>query len=112
VRTLWKGAISFGLVHIPVRVYPATENKGVRFNYLHRECKSPIRYLKWCPVCQREVPPEEIVRGYEYQKGQYVILEDEDFERLPTAETKVVDIVDFVDLREIRPTTSSPPTAG
>jgi len=103
VRTLWKGAISFGLVHIPVRVYPATENRGVRFRYLHRECKSPVRYLKWCPVCQKEVAPEDIVSGYEHQKGQYVVLEDEDFERLPVPESRVVDIIDFVDLQEIDP---------
>jgi len=103
VRTLWKGAISFGLVHIPVRVYPATENKSVKFRYLHRDCKTPIRYVKWCPSCEREVAPEEMVSGYEYQKGQFVVLEDEDFERLPAAETKVVDIVDFVDLSEIDP---------
>lgn len=103
MRTLWKGAISFGLVHIPVRVYPATENKGVRFRHLHRECKTPIRYVKYCPVCEREIALEEIVSGYEYQRGQFVVLEDEDFERLPTAESKVVDIVDFVNLAEIDP---------
>jgi len=103
VRTLWKGAISFGLVHIPVRVYPATESKGIKFRYLHRECQTPVRYVKWCPACGREVAPEEIVNGYEYQKGQFVIMEDEDLERLPAAESKVVDIVDFVDLAEIDP---------
>ncbi len=103
VRTLWKGAISFGLVHIPIRVYPATENKNVRFRMLHRECKTPIRYVKWCPTCEREVAPEEIVNGYEYERGQFVVLEDEDFERLPAVESKVIDIVDFVDLAEIDP---------
>lgn len=103
MRTLWKGAISFGLVHIPVRVYPATENKGVKFRYLHRLCKTPIRYVKWCPTCNREVAAEEIANGYEYDKGQFVVLEDEDFERLPAAESKVVDIVEFVDLSEIDP---------
>lgn len=103
LRTLWKGAISFGLVHIPVRVYTATENKNVKFRFLHRECKTPVRYVKWCPTCGREVASEEIVNGYEYQKGQYVVLEDEDFERLPAVQTKVIDIVDFVDLGEIDP---------
>jgi len=103
VRTLWKGAISFGLVHIPVRVYPATESKGIKFRYLHRECQTPVRYVKWCPACGREVAPEEIVNGYEYQKDQFVVMEDEDLERLPAAESKVVDIVDFVDLAEIDP---------
>jgi len=103
VRTLWKGAISFGLVHIPVRVYPATESKGIKFRYLHRECQTPVRYVKWCPACGREVAPEEIVNGYEYQKDQFVVMEDEDLERLPAAESKVVDILDFVDLAEIDP---------
>jgi DNA end-binding protein Ku len=103
MRTLWKGAISFGLVHIPVRVYPATESKGVKFRYLHRECGTPVRYVKWCSTCEREVAAEDIASGYEYQKGQFVVLEDEDFERLPAAETKVVDILDFVDLSEIDP---------
>ncbi len=103
MRTLWKGAISFGLVHIPIRVYPATESKSVKFRMLHRECKTPIHYVKWCPTCGREVAQEEIVNGYEYQKGQFVVLEDEDFERLPAVETKVVDIVDFVALEEIDP---------
>ena len=103
MRTLWKGAISFGLVHIPVRVYPATESKGIKFRYLHRECQTPVRYVKWCPACGREVAPEEIVNGYEYQKDQFVVMEDEDLERLPAAESKVVDIVDFVDLAEIDP---------
>ncbi|MEW6031349.1 MAG: Ku protein [Bacillota bacterium] len=103
MRTLWKGAITFGLVHIPVRVYPATENKGVKFRYLHRECKTPVRYVKHCPTCRREVASEEIVSGYEYEKGQFVVLADEDFERLPTAEAKVVDIVDFVHISEIDP---------
>ena len=103
MRTLWKGAISFGLVHIPVRVYPATESKGIKFRYLHRECQTPVRYVKWCPACGREVAPEEIVNGYEYQKDQFVVMEDEDLERLPAAESKVVDILDFVDLAEIDP---------
>lgn len=103
MRTLWKGAISFGLVHIPIRVYPATEDKNVKFRFLHRECKTPIRYVKWCPTCEREVASEEIVNGYEYQKGQFVVLEDDDFERLPAVEAKVIDIIDFVNLSEIDP---------
>lgn len=103
MRTLWKGAIRFGLVHVPIRVYPATESKGIRFRHLHRECKTPIRYVRWCPSCGREVAQEEIASGYEHQKGQFVVLEDEDFERLPAAEAKVIDILDFIDLAEIDP---------
>ncbi|HBF36739.1 MAG TPA: Ku protein [Firmicutes bacterium] len=103
MRTLWKGAISFGLVNVPVGLYTATEKKEVKFNYLHEKCKTPIQYEKHCPTCNLEVPPEEIVRGYEFQKGQYVILKEEDFERLPDGNTKTIDIVDFVDLEEIDP---------
>ena len=74
MRTLWKGAISFGLVNIPVKMYTATERKDIRFNQLHATCKTPIQYRKFCPVCQKEVGADELVRGYEYEKGRYVIL--------------------------------------
>lgn len=103
MRTLWKGAISFGLVNVPVKLYTATEQKTIRFNYLHEKCGTPIKYERRCPYCNIEVPQEEIVRGYEYQKGQYVILKDEDFEKIPDEHNKTIDIMDFVDLVEIDP---------
>ncbi|NLY75377.1 MAG: Ku protein [Firmicutes bacterium] len=103
MRTLWKGAISFGLVNVPIKMYTATEKKEIKFNYLHEKCGSPIKYERRCPVCGVEVPLEEIVRGYEYQKGQYVILKDEDFESIPNERTKTIDILDFVELAEIDP---------
>lgn len=103
MRALWRGAISFGLVNIPVRLYAATERKDLKFSYLHEPCKTPIRYRKYCPTCVREVEMDEIVRGYEYEKGQYVIMNEEDFERVPVATTRTVDIVDFVSLAEIDP---------
>ncbi|MGI6066246.1 MAG: Ku protein [Bacillota bacterium] len=109
MRTIWKGAISFGLVNIPVKLFPATENKSVKFNYLHRECNSPINYKKICPVCNKEVTQEEIVRGYEYEKGRFIILNEEDLENLPSTTTKTVDIIDFVDLSEIDPIYFSKP---
>lgn len=109
MRTIWKGAISFGLVNIPVKLYPATESKTIKFNYIHKECNSPINYKKICPVCNREVPQDEIVRGFEYEKGRYVILNEEDLENLPTQTTKTVDIIDFVDLSEIDPIYFSKP---
>src|SRR5690606_9473247 len=68
MHALWKGAVSFGLVHIPIKIYPATQRKDVSFNQLHQVCGSRIRHLRFCPHCQREAPPEEIVRGYEYDK--------------------------------------------
>ena len=103
MRTIWKGAISFGLVNVPVKMYTATEKKEIRFNYLHEKCGTPIKYERRCLTCNMEVPQEEIVRGYEYQKGQYVILKDEDFEGIPDERSKTIDIIDFVDLTEIDP---------
>jgi DNA end-binding protein Ku len=103
MRSLWKGALSFGLVNIPVRLYTATQRKDVKFNYLHSVCHTPVKYEKHCPVCDREVPQEEIVLGYEYEKGRYVILNEDDFESIPVDTTKSVEIVDFVDLAEIDP---------
>ncbi|HHT49626.1 MAG TPA: Ku protein [Firmicutes bacterium] len=103
MRTLWKGAISFGLVNIPVKMYTATERKDLHFHQLHATCKTPIQYRKFCPSCQVEVNPEELVRGYEYEKGKYVILREEDLQMLPGENTKTIDILDFVDLAEIDP---------
>ena len=103
MRSLWKGAISFGLVNIPVRMYAATEDKSLSFNQLHRKCHTPIRYIRHCPTCNSEAPPEEIVRGYEYGNRGYVILEEEDLTDLPSPTLKAIEIRDFIDLAEIDP---------
>ena len=103
MRSLWKGAISFGLVNIPIKLYTATERQDVRFNYLHQPCNTPIRYEKVCPTCKSEVSPKEIVRGYEYAKGRYVIMSEQDLEGVAIEATKTVDIVDFVSLDQIDP---------
>ncbi len=103
MRTLWKGAISFGLVNVPIKLYTATEKKEIKFHYLHEKCGTPIKYERRCPTCDVVVPNEEIVWGYEYQKGQYVVLKEEDFDRLPDEKSKTIDILDFVDLTEIDP---------
>jgi len=103
VRSMWKGSISFGLVTIPVKLYASTEAKDIRFNYLHDECQSRVEYRKWCPVHEREVSQDEIVRGYEYEKGQYVIVRDEELEGIPIAAARTLDIVDFVRLEQIDP---------
>lgn len=103
MRTLWKGAVSFGLVNIPIKMYVATENKDIKFHYLHKECMSPIQYQKFCPLCNREINHDEIVRGYEYQKGSYVIINEEDLERIPLENTKTIDILDFVQLEQVDP---------
>lgn len=103
MRTIWKGAISFGLVSIPVKLFPATEQKDVKFRYLHQPCQAPLKYQRVCTVCGKEVEQEEIVRGYEYETGRYVIINEEDLESIPDERTRTVDIVDFVDLKEIDP---------
>ncbi len=103
MKVLWKGALSFGLVNIPVSMYVATENKDIKFNYLHKECMSPIKYQKFCSHCEKEVSSEDIIRGYEYQPGNYVVINQEDFERIPHENTKTVDILDFVNLSQVDP---------
>jgi DNA end-binding protein Ku len=102
-RTMWKGAISFGLVSIPVGLYPATEEKTLRFNQLHDKDHGRIKYQRICSTCGEEVPFEHIVKGYEYEKDQYVIMEDKDFDAVPVESSRAIDIVQFVDLEEIDP---------
>jgi len=100
---MWKGAISFGLVTIPVAVYPATEEKTLRFNQIHEEDGGRIRMKRTCSVDGEEVPYDEIVKGYEYEKDRYVVLTDEDFDKVPVESSRAIDIVQFVDLDEIDP---------
>ena len=102
-RAMWKGAISFGLVTIPVSVYPATEEKTLRFNQLHDDDGGRIRMKRVCSVDGEEVSYEHIVKGYEYEKDRYVILTDEDFEAVPVESSRAIDIQQFVDLEEIDP---------
>ncbi len=103
MHTVWKGSISFGLVNIPVKMFTATEDKDIRFKYIHKECHSPVKYKKVCLVCNKEVQPEDIVRGFEYEPGKYVIMTDEDFESLQVKSEKTVEILDFVRLEEVDP---------
>ncbi|UNC93391.1 non-homologous end joining protein Ku [Candidatus Contubernalis alkaliaceticus] len=103
MRTIWKGAISFGLVSIPVKLFPATERKEVKFKFLHNKCKSPIKNNRVCSSCQQEVGWDEIIKGYEFETGKYVVFDSEELERFPQGRSKTVDIVDFVNLEEIDP---------
>ena len=102
-RPLWKGAISFGMVSIPVRLYTASEEKDIRFNQLHAEDGARIRQKRFCAEEDVEIDLSEIVKGYEVTPGQYVILEDEDFEKVPVNTTHTIEITDFVSLEEIDP---------
>jgi DNA end-binding protein Ku len=103
MRTMWRGAISFGLVSIPVRVYTATEEKTLRFNQLHDEDHGRIKYQRVCAKDGKEVPYEHIVKGYEYEKDRYVILTDEDLDAVPVESTRNIDIAQFVESEEIDP---------
>jgi DNA end-binding protein Ku len=104
MHTIWKGSISFGLVNIPIKLHAATEDRDIKLRTLHKECHSPIKYEKVCPVCEREVKSEEIVKAYEYTKGKFVVLEDEDLAKLKKGnEDKAVEIIDFVKMEEIDP---------
>ena len=102
-RTMWKGAISFGLVSIPVRVFPATEEKTLRFNQLHDEDHGRIRYQRACSICGKEVDFDHIVKGYEYEKDRYVVLTDEEVDSMQIESSRAIDIEQFVDLEEIDP---------
>jgi len=102
-RTMWKGAISFGLVSIPVRLYPATEEKTLRFNQLHDQDHGRIKYQRTCAIDGEEVTFEHIVKGYEYEKDKYVVMTDDDFEAVPVESSRAIEILQFVDLEEIDP---------
>src|SRR5918995_6365552 len=103
MRPIWSGVISFGLVSVPVRMYSATESKELRFHFLDRRDMSPVGYEKVRKDSGESVPQEEIVRGFEIEKGRYVPIEDEDLDRLDIELTHSIDICDFVDLEEIDP---------
>ncbi|HET7629685.1 MAG TPA: Ku protein [Bacillales bacterium] len=103
MHTMWKGSIGFGLVHIPIKLFAATEDKDIKLRYLHKECHTPIKYERVCPQCKREVENEEIVRGYEYEPNRFVPLEKNEIDELRQTRNKSVEILDFVKLEEIDP---------
>ncbi len=108
MRTTWNGSLSFGLVSIPVGLAPATKpaarQSDVSFRMLHRECGTPIRQKRWCPQHDREVSPDEIVKGWEVSKGQFVLVEDEDLEALErTDDSRAIEITQFVRLEDVDP---------
>ena len=108
MRTTWNGSISFGLVNIPVGLAPATKpaarQSDISFRLLHRECGTPIKQKRWCPVHDREVGPDEIVKGWEVAKGQFVMVEEEDLEALERSDdSRAIEIRSFVHLEEVDP---------
>jgi DNA end-binding protein Ku len=102
-RAIWKGSISFGLVNIPIALYPATRSEELKFRLLRESDLSPVNYKRVAEKDGKEVPWNQIVKGYEYEKGKYVILKAEDFQRVDLEATQTVDIQDFVDQEEIDP---------
>ena len=103
MRAIWKGSVSFGLVNIPIALYPATRKEELRFRLLRAKDLSPVNYKRVAEKDGKEVPWDEIVKGYEYEKGKFIVLKDEDFQRVDLEATQTVDIQDFVDLDEIDP---------
>jgi DNA end-binding protein Ku len=103
VRAIWKGSINFGLVYIPVSVYPATKEEKISFRQLRASDLSPIRYKKVAEADQKEVPADQIVKGFEYEKGKWVTLTEEDFEKVQIESTHSVEITDFIDQAQINP---------
>ena len=102
-RAIWKGAISFGMVVMPIRLYPATQSKDISFVQLHSTCHNRIRQKKHCPFHETIVDQDEIVRGYEYTKDQYVVMEPSDFEDLPVPSIHTIEIARFIQLSDIDP---------
>src|SRR5947208_12883293 len=102
-RAIWKGRISFGLVNIPIALYPATRREELKFRLLRKSDLSPVNYKRVAEKDGREVPWDQIVKGYEYDKGKYVVLKNEDFQRVDVEATQTVDIQDFVKQEEVDP---------
>ncbi len=103
-RPTWKGYLKVSLVTVPVRVFPATNSTGqVRFNQLHAECQTRIQQKKWCPSCDREVDKTEIVKGFEFEKSRYVVMEDDDISKARPESTRVINLLRFADVDTIDP---------
>ena len=103
-RPTWKGYLKISLVNIPIKVFPATDaGATLSFNQLHAECQTRIQQKRWCPHCQREVPASDIVKGYEFEKGRYVVVGDEDVEKVRVDSTRVINLEKFTDDTAIDP---------
>jgi DNA end-binding protein Ku len=109
MRAIWKGTISFGLVSIPISLFPATRREELKFRLLRGSDLSPVNYKRVAETDGKEVPWDKIVKGYEYEKGKFVVLKDEDFARVDVEATQTVDIINFVKLEEINPLLFSKP---
>lgn len=102
-RSIWNGVITFGMVSIPVGLSTAVSEKDLHFNQIHQVCGSRIKLQKYCPHCERVVQSDELVKGYEYSKGSYVLMSDEDFEDVPVPSKHTIEVIAFVKAEEIDP---------
>jgi DNA end-binding protein Ku len=103
-RATWKGFLKVSLVNIPIKVFPATESAGtISFNQLHNECQTRIQQKRWCPTCNKEVPNTDLVKGYEFEKGRYVVMTEEDVDKVRPTSTRVIDLVQFDDVGALDP---------
>ena len=103
MHTVWKGAISFGLVHVPVKMITATEDKDIRFRTIHKECGMPISQQRVCSHCGREIASDELAKGFEYEKDKFVLFSEEELDELRPESARTISILDFVDLTDIDP---------
>jgi DNA end-binding protein Ku len=103
MHTVWKGAISFGLVHVPVKMFSATEDKDISLRMIHKVCNTPLSYIRKCNSCETEVEWADIVKGFEYEAGRFVIFDKEELEKLSGEVNKEIKILDFVNLTDIDP---------
>lgn len=101
MRSIWKGSINFGMVAIPAKLFSATDDNRVSFHQIHRDCQTRIKMPKFCPKCERNVEATELVKGYELNKEQYIILEEADFQSLPLRTLKTIEVVEFTDRSRI-----------
>jgi DNA end-binding protein Ku len=103
-RSTWKGYLKISLVTIPIRVFPATDAAAtLSFNQLHKECRTRIQQKRWCPTCEVEVPNTDLVKGYEFEKGRYVVVEEDDIAKVRPTSTRVINIVQFTEAATIDP---------
>lgn len=103
MRSIWNGAISFGLINVPVKMFAATEDKDLHFKLLHKNCNAPLKQKRVCSACGQEVQWEDTVRAYEWEKGRYIIMDEEDFSATENFSSRSIDILDFVNLTDIDP---------
>lgn len=103
-RPTWRGHLKVSLVTVPIRVFPATDSAGsVSFNQLHAECQTRIQQRKWCPSCDRQVDKSEIVKGYEFEKGRYVVVDEDDIAKARPESTRIINLLRFADVDTIDP---------